>query len=97
MSQLFLVRHGQASFGAANYDQLSALGYQQSAWLGEHFAELGIQFSRIVTGTLARQQQTAASILETSGQYASTMFWWSAPVGPWRWRSVRFSIAAWKP
>ncbi|MDP1757609.1 MAG: histidine phosphatase family protein, partial [Pseudohongiella sp.] len=68
MSQLFLVRHGQASFGAANYDQLSALGYQQSAWLGEHFAELGVQFSRVVTGTLARQKQTAASILESSGQ-----------------------------
>ncbi|MDP3515862.1 MAG: histidine phosphatase family protein [Pseudohongiella sp.] len=71
MSQLFLVRHGQASFGAANYDQLSALGYQQSAWLGEHFAELGVQFSHVVTGTLARQKQTAASILETSGQCVS--------------------------
>jgi len=68
MSQLFLVRHGQASFGAANYDQLSALGYQQSAWLGEHFAELDIQFSRVVTGSLARQQQTAAVILQASGQ-----------------------------
>ncbi|TFH71606.1 histidine phosphatase family protein [Gammaproteobacteria bacterium LSUCC0112] len=71
MSQLFLVRHGQASFGAANYDQLSPLGYQQAAWLGEHFAELGIQFSRVVTGTLARQQQTAAQILETSGQHVA--------------------------
>lgn len=68
MSQLFLVRHGQASFGAANYDQLSELGYQQSAWLGEHFAELDIQFNRVVTGSLARQQQTAAGILQSCAQ-----------------------------
>ena len=30
MGTLYLVRHGQASFGAANYDQLSALGQRQS-------------------------------------------------------------------
>ncbi len=30
MSELYLVRHAQASFGAANYDQLSDLGHQQS-------------------------------------------------------------------
>lgn len=36
MSELYLVRHAQASFGAANYDQLSDLGHRQSRWLGEH-------------------------------------------------------------
>lgn len=68
MSQLYLVRHGQASFGAANYDQLSPLGYQQSQWLGEHFRELGIHFDRVVTGSLSRQQQTAQAILAGKGQ-----------------------------
>jgi broad specificity phosphatase PhoE len=68
MSQLYLVRHGQASFGAANYDQLSELGYQQARWLGEHFAELGIRFDYVVTGNLARQQQTAQEILTGIGQ-----------------------------
>ncbi len=68
MSQLFLVRHGQASFGASNYDQLSALGYQQARWLGEHFGELGIRFDRVITGQLARQQQTASEILQGCGQ-----------------------------
>lgn len=68
MSQLFLVRHGQASFGASNYDQLSALGYQQAHWLGEHFASLGIRFDRVITGQLARQQQTASAILHATGQ-----------------------------
>lgn len=68
MSQLFLVRHGQASFGAANYDQLSDLGYQQARWLGEHFADMGIRFDHVVTGSLARQQQTAQEILTGMGQ-----------------------------
>ena len=34
MSNIYLVRHGQASFGAADYDQLSELGLRQSALLG---------------------------------------------------------------
>ncbi|MDO9520835.1 MAG: histidine phosphatase family protein [Pseudohongiella sp.] len=68
MSQLFLVRHGQASFGAANYDQLSDLGYQQARWLGEHFGGLDIKFDRVVAGSLARQQQTAQEIQSGIGQ-----------------------------
>ena len=71
MSQLFLVRHGQASFGAVNYDQLSTQGYQQARWLGEHFADMGIRFSQVVAGDLARQQQTAQEILAAAGQSVS--------------------------
>jgi broad specificity phosphatase PhoE len=44
MGNIYLVRHGQASFGAENYDQLSTLGQQQSQRLGEYFAQKGIQF-----------------------------------------------------
>ena len=36
---LYLVRHGQASFGADDYDQLSDLGHKQSVRLGEYFAQ----------------------------------------------------------
>jgi broad specificity phosphatase PhoE len=68
MSQLYLVRHGQASFGAENYDQLSDLGFQQALWLGEHFKALGITFDRAITGSLSRQRQTAASILQGNDQ-----------------------------
>ena len=39
MGTIYLVRHGQASLGADNYDQLSALGYRQSHRLGEYFAQ----------------------------------------------------------
>ncbi|RRJ83790.1 histidine phosphatase family protein [Aestuariirhabdus litorea] len=64
MSDIYLVRHGQASFGTANYDQLSELGYQQSRWLGEYFARRGVEFDRIVIGGQARHRQTAESICE---------------------------------
>ena len=67
MATLYLVRHGQASFAAENYDRLSELGRRQSVWLGEYFAERGIVFSRAVCGTLERQRQTARAILETMG------------------------------
>lgn len=68
MSQLYLVRHGQASFGADNYDQLSDLGFQQALWLGEHFKALDVKFDRVITGSLCRQRQSAASILEGNEQ-----------------------------
>jgi broad specificity phosphatase PhoE len=63
MAELYLVRHGQASLGAANYDQLSLSGYTQARWLGEHFAQSNLQFDRVFTGTMRRHEQTADAIL----------------------------------
>lgn len=57
-----LVRHGQASFGKANYDELSSLGHQQAQWLGEHFAAHSVQHQTIYHGSLVRHQQTFAGI-----------------------------------
>jgi broad specificity phosphatase PhoE len=59
MGEIYLVRHGQASFGAADYDQLSALGIEQSRRLGTWLAASGQRFDRVVTGTLRRHRQTA--------------------------------------
>ncbi len=59
MSVIYLIRHGQASFGTDNYDQLSAVGREQSAILGSYFATLGEPIHRIYTGTLERQRETA--------------------------------------
>jgi broad specificity phosphatase PhoE len=67
MTTLYLVRHGQASFAAENYDKLSELGHRQAAWLGEHFAARGIAFSRAVCGSLDRQRQTARTLLDAMG------------------------------
>jgi broad specificity phosphatase PhoE len=70
MALVFLVRHAQASFGTHDYDRLSDLGRQQSRWLGEYFAERGVQFARVVAGSLKRQQDTAREILGVVGQDA---------------------------
>ena len=58
MGTLYLVRHGQASFGAANYDQLSELGQRQCAQLGAWMQARGKVFEGALRGTLARQRQS---------------------------------------
>lgn len=63
MALLFLARHAQASFGAADYDILSGLGERQARWLGEYFLERGLEFDRVITGTLRRQRDTARHVL----------------------------------
>jgi broad specificity phosphatase PhoE len=70
MSVIYLIRHGQASFGTDNYDQLSALGREQSAILGSYFAGLGEPIDRIYTGSLARQRATAQLIVDALGRAA---------------------------
>lgn len=70
MTEIYLIRHGQASFGAANYDALSDHGRQQARWLGEHFAELGVRPARVITGTLSRQIDTADEICAGMGAAA---------------------------
>ena len=64
MGRLVLVRHGQASFLATNYDQLSPLGVRQAARLGEVWAQQGVAFDRVVSGTLERQKDTAAEVAQ---------------------------------
>jgi broad specificity phosphatase PhoE len=66
MSTLYLIRHGQASFGASDYDALSDRGRQQSRVLGDFFIKTGIRFDACWSGTLNRQQQT---IDEVRGRY----------------------------
>ena len=63
MSQLFLVRHGQAGPRHA-YDTLSELGERQSRLLGEHLVASGVRFDRVVTGLLIRQRRTAQGVRE---------------------------------
>ena len=62
MPYLYLVRHAQPDF-TGHYDSVTRLGFQQSAWLGEHLATCGLRFSRVICGDLQRQQQTLATML----------------------------------
>jgi len=78
MSRLLFIRHGQASLGKANYDQLSELGVQQSQWLGEYLADQGIQPDHIIIGELARHRQTADALctgLDTQKSYEIVRGW----------------------
>lgn len=75
MGTLYLVRHGQASFGAEDYDNLSELGHRQSVRLGEYFAERGMRFDALIAGTLRRHKQTLAGILEGMNHAGEHLEW----------------------
>jgi broad specificity phosphatase PhoE len=67
MGVVYLVRHGQASFGAADYDQLSETGFAQARVLGEALRARLPQMDAVVTGTMARHRQTAEACLAALG------------------------------
>lgn len=72
MSSILLVRHGQASFGAADYDNLSPTGHEQSRVLGAALAARGVRPEVLATGRMRRHAQTADGVLAGAG--------WDAPV-----------------
>ena len=61
MSNIYLVRHGQAGTREA-YDSLSNLGRQQAQLLGEYFLAQRLEFTVVYSGSMQRQQQTAAAV-----------------------------------
>lgn len=63
MGVVYLVRHGQASFGADDYDQLSSAGERQARDVGLTMARVGLEPDAIVCGSLRRQEQTAGAIV----------------------------------
>lgn len=69
MSTLVLMRHGQASFGAARYDVLSGLGQAQARETGAWIHTQNIQPSLIVHGPRQRQSQSALLLLEEAGLF----------------------------
>ncbi|MEQ9737575.1 MAG: phosphoglycerate mutase family protein, partial [Algiphilus sp.] len=60
MGAIYLIRHGQASFGKADYDQLSSTGMQQASRLGEALSMRLPHPDVVVAGAMLRHQQTAA-------------------------------------
>ncbi len=62
MSTLYLIRHGQASFGKENYDRLSERGKRQSSLLGGMLASTGVEFDAVYSGTLDRHAGTEKEI-----------------------------------
>jgi len=63
MSRIILVRHGQASWGKKDYDRLSDLGHEQAGVVGRELAERGIVPTRVISGAMRRQRDTAADLV----------------------------------
>ncbi|MDP1316241.1 histidine phosphatase family protein [Acinetobacter lwoffii] len=64
MTTIYLIRHGQASFGAESYDQLSPNGELQAKLLGRYFDEILKEAPYVVAGSMQRHQQTAQLSLD---------------------------------
>ena len=67
MGVVLLVRHGQASFGAEDYDVLSETGVEQSRMLGRALATQGLAPSAVSHGVMTRQRDTATAMVEGGG------------------------------
>lgn len=67
MGTIYLIRHGQASFGASNYDELSSLGIEQARMLGAWFARCDVRFDQVFTGQHQRHRHTARECLLAQG------------------------------
>lgn len=74
MSRLLVVRHGQASAGSADYDQLSERGYCQARALGEQWAAEGVVPESVYLGPRRRHRQTAETLAAAGG------FDWPEPI-----------------
>jgi broad specificity phosphatase PhoE len=63
MSSIYLIRHGQASFGTDHYDRLSDKGYVQSELLARYLLKIGQGFDAVYAGEMKRQIDTAEKVL----------------------------------
>ncbi len=83
MGQLLLVRHGQASFGADDYDQLSELGQRQSIRLGQYLQQTAVHqspakslaFDAVYMGSLKRHRQTWEGIAQGAKLHMTPQVW----------------------
>ncbi len=79
MGTLYLVRHGQASFGEDDYDRLSPLGHRQARRLGEYlrerFAREGIGIDTVLMGSLKRHRETWEGMAQGAGWSHAPLVW----------------------
>ncbi|RPH51506.1 MAG: histidine phosphatase family protein [Desulfobacteraceae bacterium] len=64
MSELIMIRHGQASFGEKDYDRLSPAGINQAKLLARHLLNTKQAFDAVYCGTMERQKNTAKELIE---------------------------------
>lgn len=71
MASIYVIRHGQASFGSENYDKLSDLGCRQAEVLGHYLRDCNIHFDAVYSGDLQRQRKTAELALASQPSQVS--------------------------
>ena len=74
MASIYLVRHGQASFGAADYDQLSSRGEEQAALLGQWIKHCHLPINKVYMGEAKRHLQTAQHCLAVADDLSATVW-----------------------
>jgi broad specificity phosphatase PhoE len=62
MSEIFFIRHAQASFGSDDYDKISEIGIRQAEILGRYFDKLGLRFDAVYSGAMDRHVATAKRV-----------------------------------
>jgi broad specificity phosphatase PhoE len=62
MTNIYFIRHAQASYSFQNYDKLSRLGWEQVRILSDYFTNTEICFEAIFTGSNLRQIDTAEAV-----------------------------------
>jgi len=62
LSEILAVRHAQAAFASADYDQLSELGHRQAELLGEWLAATHAPFTAVACGGMRRHRETLDAI-----------------------------------
>lgn len=70
MGVVILVRHGQASFGADDYDVLSETGWEQGRQLGEWCRGRDVAPSYVVRGSMRRHRETAEAVAERTAGWS---------------------------
>ena len=70
MAVIYFIRHGQASFGQKDYDQLSRIGERQARILGHHFQRVAPKLDLFCSGGMTRQDHTAELAREAMGSAA---------------------------
>lgn len=64
------MRHAQASYAGANYDELSALGHRQADLLGEYLVSAHAPFAAVACGRMRRHRETLEAIERAVARHA---------------------------
>lgn len=67
MGAIYVIRHGQASFGVGDYDKLSSTGFEQARVLGESLRARIPSVDAVVCGGMRRHRETAETCLAAMG------------------------------